>query len=104
MANAVRAKLREAFSKAFESCDIIASPTMPTPAFRIGEKADPVSMYLEDAFTVMANLAGIPAISVPMGTVTVDGTELPIGIQFMAPHGAEERLFTIAEKLARGTV
>jgi len=92
----VREALRDAFLQAFKSFDIIASPTMPTPAFKVGEKADPMSLYLEDVFTVMANLTGIPAISVPMGTVTVEGKELPVGIQFMAPHGGEERLLALA--------
>ncbi|MFZ2167242.1 MAG: Asp-tRNA(Asn)/Glu-tRNA(Gln) amidotransferase subunit GatA, partial [Minisyncoccia bacterium] len=98
-ANAARAQLRREFEKAFESVDIIATPTMPTPAFRMGEKSDPVAMYLEDIFTVLANLTGMPAISVPMGTVTRERKELPVGIHFSAPHQAEDRLFTIAEKM-----
>jgi aspartyl-tRNA(Asn)/glutamyl-tRNA(Gln) amidotransferase subunit A len=73
---------------------------MPTPAFVIGEKGDPISLYLEDVFTVMANLAGIPAISVPMGTVEIAGKQLPLGMQFMAPHGGEDRLFNIAAKVS----
>ena len=68
---------------------------MPTPAFKIGEKSDPVSMYLEDIFTVSANLTGMPAISVPMGEVG----GLPVGIHFTASEHAEERLFTIASAI-----
>ncbi len=96
-ADAVREKLREEFADAFKQVDVIATPTMPTPAFVIGEKADPVSLYLEDMFTVLANLTGIPAISVPMNNVEKDGVSLPVGIQFMAPHGGEERLCAIAK-------
>lgn len=93
-ANAARAELRREFEKAFESVDIIATPTMPTPAFRIGEKSDPLALYLEDVFTVLANLTGMPAISVPMGTLEREGTSLPVGIHFTAPQLAEDRLFT----------
>ncbi len=92
-ADAAREALREAFQKAFESVDIIATPTMPTPAFKIGEKNDPLAMYLEDIFTVTANLTGMPAISVPMGTVKMEGKKLPVGLHFTAPHQAEEMLF-----------
>jgi aspartyl-tRNA(Asn)/glutamyl-tRNA(Gln) amidotransferase subunit A len=95
-ANAARVQLRREFEKAFESVDVIATPTMPTPAFRMGEKSDPVAMYLEDVFTVLANLTGMPAISVPMGTVERDGKDLPVGIHFSAPHQAEDRLFAVA--------
>ncbi len=96
-ANAVRTLLREEYAKAFETVDVIATPTMPTPAFKIGAKTDTVSLYLEDIFTVTANLTGMPAISVPMRSVQEEGKELPSGIQFMAPHGAEERLFKAGE-------
>jgi len=75
--------------------DIIATPTMPTPAFKIGDKSDPLSLYLEDAFTVLANLTGMPAISVPMGMVEQEGKNLPVGIHFTAPHQAENSLFTL---------
>lgn len=99
-ANAARAMLRAEFEQAFEKVDVIATPTMPTPAFKIGEKSDPVSLYLEDYFTVPANLTGLPAISVPMGSVGVEGVTLPVGMHFTAPMGAEERLFTIAKAVA----
>jgi aspartyl-tRNA(Asn)/glutamyl-tRNA(Gln) amidotransferase subunit A len=101
-ANAARAMLRREFEKAFESVDVIATPTMPTPAFRIGEKSDPLSLYLEDAFTVLANLTGMPAISVPMGTMPEGGEELPIGIHFTAPSLSEDRLFAIGEAVEKG--
>jgi aspartyl-tRNA(Asn)/glutamyl-tRNA(Gln) amidotransferase subunit A len=89
-ADATRDLLRAEYGRAFESCDVIAFPTTPSPAFKFGEKSDdPVSMYLEDVFTVTANLTGMPAISVPMGKVSRDGSELPVGIHFTAPHGDE---------------
>ncbi len=70
----------------------------PTPAFKLGEKADPLSLYLADIFTVPANLTGVPALSLPCGTVAREGVHLPIGIQFMAPHNGESRLFDIAKR------
>lgn len=92
----VRAQIRADFENAFSSVDIIATPTTPTPAFALGERSDPLSMYAADMFTVPANLAGIPALSLPRGTVTREGSTLPIGIQYLAPHGAEDTLFTVA--------
>jgi aspartyl-tRNA(Asn)/glutamyl-tRNA(Gln) amidotransferase subunit A len=94
-ANAVRESLRNEYNEAFKKCDIIAFPTTPSPAFKFGEKSNPVSMYLEDIFTVTANLTGMPAISVPMGIVLRDGKQLPVGIHFTAPHQAEGTLFTV---------
>ena len=94
-ADAARGVLRREYEEAFEVCDIIAFPTTLSPAFKFGEKSDPVSMYLEDIFTVTANLTGMPAISIPMGTVEREGKQLPVGIHFTAPHQAEEALFTI---------
>jgi len=93
---ALRAQLIENFNTAFEDIDVIVTPTTPTPAFLAGEKSkDPLSMYLSDIFTVSANIAGIPALSVPSG-VTEDG--LPLGIQFMGRHFDEETLFEIGKK------
>ena len=94
-ATAARAQLRKEFEKAFESVDVILTPTMPTPAWLIGEKSDPLSAYLADAFTVPANLTGNPAISIPVGTV--DG--LPVGIQLTAAHGDEQALFSAGKEL-----
>jgi len=98
-----RSLLAQDFARAFETVDAIATPTMPAPAFVIGAKADPLSMYLEDLFTVTANLAGIPALSVPMGTVSYDGAQLPVGLQLLAPHGAEETLFAIGASVEKLT-
>ncbi len=94
-AEKVRDVLRDEYTTAFESVDVIAFPTTPSPAFRFGEKSDPVAMYLEDIFTVTANLTGMPALSVPMGSVERDGTQLPVGIHFTAPLGADQHLFKI---------
>lgn len=97
-AERVRDLMRDEMRKNFADVDVIVTPTTPTPAFKIGEKSDPLSMYLEDIYTVGANLTGVPALSVPMGTVVRDGVHLPIGIQFSAPHNGEDRLFDIAKR------
>ena len=96
-----RAQLTQEFEKAFEKVDAILMPTMPTPAFKIGEKSDPVSLYLEDICTVPANLTGLPAISVPNGFVEIDGKRLPVGIQIMAPHFQESTLFSVGKDIER---
>lgn len=96
-ADGARVLLRHEYNEAFKTCDVIAFPTTPSPAFTFGSKSDPLSMYLEDIYTVTANLTGMPAVSVPMGTVTRDTIALPVGIHFTAPHGGEEVLFKIAE-------
>jgi aspartyl-tRNA(Asn)/glutamyl-tRNA(Gln) amidotransferase subunit A len=102
-ARAVRELIREDFTKAFEKVDAIALPTAPGPAFKIGEKAnDPLAMYAEDIFSVTANLAGVPAISVPAGTVARDGTQLPVGFQLIAPHKGEGALFAIGADVEKG--
>ena len=90
----VRTLITRDFARAFQEVDVIACPTSPTPAIRIGEKIDdPLAMYLLDIYTVSANLAGIPAISLPCG-LTESG--LPIGLQLMGPHFAEADLLRIA--------
>lgn len=99
-ANAVRRILIDDFKKAFDEVDIVLTPTTPAPAFKIGEKAsDPIAMYLEDIFTVTANLTGMPAISVPSGFAHIDGKKLPLGIQMTSRHGDEEVLFEVGEDL-----
>lgn len=98
-ANAVRRMVTEDFLKAFESVDLIATPTAPGPSFKIGEKvSDPVAMYLEDIFTVTANLTGMPAISIPCGVAEKDGKQLPIGLQLTARHGDEATLFEVGKE------
>ena len=79
-AQKVRTLIRRDFEQAFEACDVVATPTSPIPAFRFGEKADdPLQMYLADIFTVPANLAGIPGISLPCGFAA----GLPAGLQLL---------------------
>lgn len=90
----VRTLIRNDFISAFNSCDVILSPTTPTPAFRFGEKtADPLQMYLMDIYNCGANLAGIPAVSLPCGLTRAG---LPIGLQLMAAPFAEGRLLQVA--------
>ncbi len=100
-ARAVRAMIRDDFVKAFEQVDVIVTPTSPTPAWKFGAKADPVAMYAADIFTVPVNLAGVPAMSVPSGTVSREGKDLPVGFQIIAPHGGEETLFAIGEDVEK---
>ncbi|HRS82263.1 MAG TPA: Asp-tRNA(Asn)/Glu-tRNA(Gln) amidotransferase subunit GatA [Smithellaceae bacterium] len=93
-ASQVRALIRRDFDEAFTKCDAILTPTSPTPAFRLGEKTDdPLQMYLSDIFTISANLAGIPGISVPCG---FSASGLPIGVQFLAGHFEEGKLLQLA--------
>lgn len=101
-ARKVRALLRKDFDIAFEEVDAIALPTAPGPAFKIGEKAsDPLAMYAEDIFSVTANLAGVPAVSLPVGTAERDGKQLPVGFQLIGPHGGEEALLTIGADIGQ---
>lgn len=97
-ANAVRKLIINDYDKAFKQVDLILTPTTTGPAFKIGEKVnDPVKMYLEDIFTSPANMAGLPAISIPSGFVNEEGKNLPLGIQFMASHGREDLLFAVGK-------
>jgi len=99
-ANLVREHIKGDFKKAFEEVDVIATPTTPSPAFKIGEKtSDPLQMYLADIFTVPVNLVGVPAISIPCDFVDRDGKSLPLGMQFIAPHFAEPILFEVGKVL-----
>lgn len=96
-AQKVRTLIREDFIRAFEEVDLIASPVSPTPAFKIGEKSsDPLSMYLADIYTISANLAGICGISVPCGTVEVEGRPLPVGLQLLGKPLGEAELLRVA--------
>jgi aspartyl-tRNA(Asn)/glutamyl-tRNA(Gln) amidotransferase subunit A len=96
-AQKVRTLIRQDFEKAFEKVDIIASPTSPEPAFKLGERSDdPLRMYLADIFTIAANLAGNPGISVPCGFAESDGVRLPVGLQFLGKPFAEDELLRVA--------
>ncbi len=98
-AQKVRTLIIRDYESAFELYDVLVSPTSPTTAFRIGEKADdPLAMYLSDVFTIPANLAGVPAISIPSG---LDGSGLPVGLQLTAPVLGERTLLRAAHTLER---
>jgi aspartyl-tRNA(Asn)/glutamyl-tRNA(Gln) amidotransferase subunit A len=97
-AELVRTKMREELASVFETVDCIITPTAPTPAFTIGAQSDPLSMYSQDIFTVPVNLTGVPALSVPMGIVEADGVKLPVGVQYIGPHGGDARLFDIGKR------
>lgn len=86
---AARERLRADFAGAFKQVSIIATPTSPSPAWKVGEKTDPLAAYLADIFTVTANLAGAPAISVPSGKTKAG---LPLGLQLIAPRGHDDAL------------
>ncbi len=93
-AQRVRTMLCNDFAAAFEKCDVIATPTAPTPAFKLGEKVDdPLAMYLDDVYTVTMNLVGVPAISIPCGASSAG---LPIGLQLIGNHFDEARLLNAA--------
>ena len=97
-AEAMRELMREELRAVFETVDVLLTPTTPTPAFALGEITDPLTSYVQDIFTVPVNLTGVPAISLPMGTVTRNDISLPVGMQFVAPHGGDARLFDIATR------
>lgn len=88
-AQKVRTLIRDDYAKAFSRCDVLLTPTAPSAAFKLGEIADPLAMYMQDIFTLPPSLAGIPAVSVPCG-VSEEG--LPLGLQLCAPHFEEARL------------
>ena len=92
----VRRLIKREFDTAFERCDFLLGPTTPTPAFPIGADLDPVSMYLNDVYTVNSNIAGIPALSIPAGTTEDAGQRLPVGVHLQAPAFEERRLLGAA--------
>jgi aspartyl-tRNA(Asn)/glutamyl-tRNA(Gln) amidotransferase subunit A len=96
-AQKVRRLIIEEFKKIFQEVDFLITPTTPTPAFKIGEKStDPLSMYLSDIFTVAANIAGLPAINLPIGFTK---NHLPIGLQIIGPYGSDYSLLQIAKAI-----
>ncbi|MCK5881689.1 MAG: Asp-tRNA(Asn)/Glu-tRNA(Gln) amidotransferase subunit GatA [Sinobacterium sp.] len=91
----IRRLIKNDFTNAFEQCDVILGPTTPSPAFKLGEKTnDPVQMYLEDIFTIAANLAGLPAMSLPCGMKD----SLPVGLQLIGNHFEESRILNVAHQ------
>lgn len=100
-AQKVRALIEQDFRKAFEKCDVIATPVAPTPAFKLGEKTDnPLEMYLSDIYTITLNLAGVPGLSMPCGLAS---NGMPIGIQLVGRHFDEARLLKAAHHLEQAT-
>ncbi|PIR01702.1 MAG: Asp-tRNA(Asn)/Glu-tRNA(Gln) amidotransferase GatCAB subunit A [Nitrospinae bacterium CG11_big_fil_rev_8_21_14_0_20_45_15] len=97
----VRTLIKNDFENAFKQCDVIASPTAPAPAFKFNEKTgDPLQMYLSDIYTISANLAGVPGMSIPCGQ---SSTGLPIGLQLMAKHFDEETLLRVGHQYQQNT-
>jgi aspartyl-tRNA(Asn)/glutamyl-tRNA(Gln) amidotransferase subunit A len=100
-AQKVRTLIKADFDRAFEQVDVIAAPVAPTTAFKIGEHGDdPLAMYLEDIFTLPANLAGVPGLAFPVG---FDDQNLPVGMQLMGRHFDEATLFRLAHAFQRAT-
>lgn len=97
-AQKARIALKKDFTKMFSEVDLILTPTSPIPPWKIGEKSDPLSVYLADIFTVTANIVGLPAVSLPSGFMEIEGKKLPLGIQFMASHRREDALFEVGKK------
>jgi aspartyl-tRNA(Asn)/glutamyl-tRNA(Gln) amidotransferase subunit A len=98
----VRTLIKQDFENALNQCDVIASPVAPYPAFKLGEKLDdPLQMYLADIYTISANLAGIPAMSIPCGFTSTEN--LPVGLQLMGRHFDESSLITVGHRFQRAT-
>ncbi len=99
-AQKVRQLITRDFERAFGEVDVLMGPTTPTPAFALGAKtSDPITMYLNDIYTIGANLAGLPAVSIPCGFVQ----RLPVGLQIVAPHFTEAKLLNVAHRYQRET-
>jgi aspartyl-tRNA(Asn)/glutamyl-tRNA(Gln) amidotransferase subunit A len=99
-AQKIRRLIRDDFERAFAGVDVIMGPTTPTPAFALGAQvADPVTMYLNDIYTVSANLAGLPAISIPAGFLN----GLPVGLQIIGRHFSEAKLLNVAHRYQQVT-
>ncbi|NMB92479.1 MAG: Asp-tRNA(Asn)/Glu-tRNA(Gln) amidotransferase subunit GatA, partial [Parcubacteria group bacterium] len=98
-AQKVRRLIVNEFKRIFEEVDFLITPTTPTPPFKIGEKtSDPLSMYLSDIFTVSSNIAGVPAINLPIG-FTKSG--LPVGLQIIGPYGSDQQLLQISKLITQ---
>jgi len=98
----VRTLIKRDFEEAYKNCDLVVAPTCPAPAFKLGaEFDDPLQMYLADIYTISANLAGIPALSIPCGFSAPDG--LPIGLQLMGKHFDEETLLKVGHQFQQNS-
>ena len=95
----LREKMRQELDELYKTYDFILTPTTPTAAFKFGSKtSDPLQMYLEDIFTVSANIVGTPAISVPMGTIALEEKNMPVGIQFMGRYAGDAQVLDITKR------
>ena len=104
-ASKVRTLIRRDFETAFQKVDALLTPVAPTPAFKIGEVQDPLTMYLNDLFTIPGSLAGNCSISVPAGFAATEGVKLPVGVQFICDAYREEKLLAVGkafETIVRG--
>ena len=100
MKNVIRSPRFHDFDRVFDQVDVIAGPTSPSPTFRFGEKqSDPVSMYLEDIYTIAVNLAGLPGMSVPAGFID----DMPVGLQLIGNFFDEARLLNVAHQFQTAT-
>jgi aspartyl-tRNA(Asn)/glutamyl-tRNA(Gln) amidotransferase subunit A len=103
-AQQIRRLIAQDFAEAFKHCDIIMGPTAPSTAFKAGEKADdPVSMYLQDIFTIAVNLAGLPGMSIPAGFAEKDGRPLPVGLQIIGDYFDEARMLRVGHAYQQAT-
>jgi len=103
-AQKVRALIAADFARAFGEVDVVLSPTAPNVAFGLGSKtSDPITMYLNDIYTIGANLAGLPGISIPCGFAEEGGSSLPVGLQLVGPHFSESRLLSAAHQYQKLT-
>jgi aspartyl-tRNA(Asn)/glutamyl-tRNA(Gln) amidotransferase subunit A len=99
-AQKVRRLITDDFARAFSEVDVLIGPTTPTPAFAIGAKtSDPITMYLNDIYTIGANLAGLPGMSIPCGFAQ----GLPVGLQIVGPHFAEAKVLNVAHRYQKET-
>jgi aspartyl-tRNA(Asn)/glutamyl-tRNA(Gln) amidotransferase subunit A len=99
-----RALIAGDFARAFNDVDVVLSPTSPTAAFELGAKtSDPIAMYLNDIYSIAANLAGLPGISIPCGFVSEGGKDLPVGLQLVGPHFGESRLLAVSHQYQQHT-
>jgi aspartyl-tRNA(Asn)/glutamyl-tRNA(Gln) amidotransferase subunit A len=98
-AQKIRALITQDFEKAFEHFDVLVSPTCPTVAFKLGEISDPYQMYLQDIFTIPADLAGICGVSIPSGF----SQGLPVGLQLLGNFFREDVVLRVADAFERGT-
>jgi aspartyl-tRNA(Asn)/glutamyl-tRNA(Gln) amidotransferase subunit A len=96
----VRRLIQRDFNRAFANCDLLLTPTTPSAAFQLGEKAgDPMALYLADVYTVNANLTGLPALHLPTGLTSLNGVSLPVGVQLLAPAMGESLLLRTAHRI-----